>query len=305
MGQELTAWNGLPIEKMEESLAGQLADSSKELYLRDMKYFGKWITSQGLVFTELTYDDLVQYRKHLDGKYANSTAGRMLVVARKVMAEAYKRGLIKTNPATDVRGFTTDDSSPRRALSEDECRKMLKAIDRTEPKGKRDYALLALMIRTGIRRAEVVALTIGDVGTDQGYYIITIRHGKGDKRRIAKLQPDLHTAIQEYLLTREDATPADPLFVGITKSGKWKTTPLHMYGGLNYILRERARTIEIALTPHDLRATFATLALENNAPLHKVQYAMGHKDPRTTERYDKRGKNLKDNATDYIHLSDL
>ncbi len=54
------------------------------------------------------------------------------------------------------------------------------------------------------------------------------------------------------------------------------------------------------LSPHGLRASFITLALEGGAALHKVQYAAGHQDPRTTERYQKRKLNLDDNAVDYI-----
>ena len=54
--------------------------------------------------------------------------------------------------------------------------------------------------------------------------------------------------------------------------------------------------------PHGLRATFVTLALEGGAPLHLVQRAAGHADPRTTERYWRRKEGLDDNAVDYIRL---
>jgi len=292
------------LEAVRYQIAGQIAPSSQETYRRDVTRFGEWLATQGKQFAAITLDDLTAYRDWLTMHYAKSTAGRMLTVARLLVKEAYHRGLIPVNFAERLKGFTLDNESPRRALSEEECRKMLAAIDRTTKRGKRDYALLSLLIRTGIRRAEVVNLTISDIGTEGGYYILTIRHGKGDKRRIAKLQPDLYRALQAYLITREDVAPGDPLFVGIRKDGIWKNTPLHMYGGLNYILGECAQAIGVHLTPHDLRATFATLALEGKAPLVKVQYAMGHSDPRTTERYHRKKENLADNATDYIHITD-
>ena len=56
------------------------------------------------------------------------------------------------------------------------------------------------------------------------------------------------------------------------------------------------------LTPHGLRASFVTLALEGGAALHDVQYAAGHADPRTTERYQKRKLNLDRNAVDFVHF---
>src|SRR5690242_9015162 len=52
------------------------------------------------------------------------------------------------------------------------------------------------------------------------------------------------------------------------------------------------------LTPHDLQAKFITLALEGKAPLHLVQYAAGHKDPRKTEHYQRRKEQLDENAVD-------
>jgi integrase len=68
--------------------------------------------------------------------------------------------------------------------------------------------------------------------------------------------------------------------------------------------RRRQARLKLArpLTPHDLRATFITLALEGKAPQHLVQYAAGHKDPRTTAHYQRRKEQLDDNAVDYIHF---
>ena len=60
--------------------------------------------------------------------------------------------------------------------------------------------------------------------------------------------------------------------------------------------------LAMRLTPHVLRATFITLALEGGAALHQVQYAAGHARPETTERYHKRKLNLGDNAVDYVRL---
>jgi len=56
------------------------------------------------------------------------------------------------------------------------------------------------------------------------------------------------------------------------------------------------------ITPHSTRHTFITLALDGGAPLHKVQVAAGHADPRTTERYWRTKENLDDNAVDYVRL---
>jgi site-specific recombinase XerD len=71
------------------------------------------------------------------------------------------------------------------------------------------------------------------------------------------------------------------------------------------IVQQRAAEalpVEIAtgVRPHALRHAFAILALEAGASLRRTQYAMGHSDPRTTERYDRARENLADNAADYV-----
>ncbi len=137
---------------------------------------------------------------------------------------------------------------------------------------------------------------------EQGHHVAVIQHGKGDKRRLVKLPVDVFRSIEAYLLAagRQDAGLDDPLFTGCTK-GDHSTAQ-----GISDKLVERVvkqyAPVGIVLTPHGLRASFVTIALESGAKLHQVQYAAGHADPRTTERYQKRKVNLDDNAVDYIKL---
>jgi len=105
--------------------------------------------------------------------------------------------------------------------------------------------------------------------------------------------------------------PKAPVFVAVRKIGcgadgvlVTAEQPLTTRS-LARILQERAQGVLPAevvahLHPHGLRHAFATLALEAGASLRRVQYAMGHSDPRTTERYDRARENLADNAADYV-----
>ena len=74
-------------------------------------------------------------------------------------------------------------------------------------------------------------------------------------------------------------------------------------GGIARMVKARAKAVKIVeISPHGLRATFVTLAIEGGAALHQVQYAAGHSDPRTTERYQKRKLNLDNNAVDFVRF---
>jgi integrase/recombinase XerD len=159
------------------------------------------------------------------------------------------------------------------------------------------------MTRTGIRLAECAALTIGDLKQEQGHNIVVIRHGKGDKPRIAKIPVDVMREVKAYLRStgREEVGANEPLFIGFTKNGKPTGKPLKPRM-MEYIVEKYGKLIGVDLSPHALRASFVTLALEGGAKLEQVQYAAGHSDPRTTERYQKRKLNLDNNATDYVRL---
>ena len=196
------------------------------------------------------------------------------------------------------KGFSLDNESPHISLDKDQAKHLLAAIDTSASVGKRDYALISLLLRTGIRRAECVALNISDFTQEQGHTVATVRHGKGDKRRKVKIPVDVYRSLDSYLHSRTLSSLDEPLFTGI---GRWKGQRISEKF-IEHTVAEYGRKIGIELTPHDLRASFITLAIEGGATLLQAQYAAGHSDPRTTERYHIRKLNLDDNAVDYIKL---
>lgn len=293
-----------PMAATMQNVAGQLAPSSCKTYTIDAKHFAQWLASQGLSLSSLDRDDLVAYRAHLAGTYAQSTVSRMWAVTRRLLDEAVQRSLLTRNPVEGIRGFKGgDDESPHRALKREEAKALLDAIDRSNAIGKRDYALLMLLLRTGIRRAEVVALTLGDLVMEQGYHVAVIRHGKGHKRGLAKLPVEVRQTIDDYLEAagRACAAPEAPLFVSFRKGDHPQERPLHP-NQVERIVKQRAQAVGIAMSPHGMRASFITLAFEGGADLALVQDGARHKDPRTTRRYQKRRENLQKHAVDFVWL---
>ncbi len=293
-----------PMAATMQNIAGQLAPTSRKIYTVDAKHFAQWLAGQDLSLLALDRDDLVAYRAHLAETYAQSTAARMWAVARRLLDEAVQRGLLQKNPAEGIRGFKAgDDESPHRALKREEARALLDAIDCRTLIGKRDYALIMLLLRTGIRRAEAVALTIGDLGMEQGYHVAIIQHGKGNKRGLAKLPVEVRQVIDEYLRAagREHVAPEAPLFVSFRKGDHPQEKPLHP-NQVERIVKKRAHAVGIVMSPHGMRASFITLAFEGGADLALVQDGARHKDPRTTRRYQKRRENLHRNAVDFVWI---
>lgn len=293
-----------PLAATMHNVVGQLAPTSRKTYLIDAKHFAQWMAEQHLSLFSLDRDDLVNYRAHLAETYATSTASRMWAVARRLLDEAFQRNLLAKNPSEGIRGFKAgDDESPHRALKREEAKILLDAIDCRTTLGKRDYALIMLLLRTGIRRSEVVGLTIDDLGMEQGYHVAIIRHGKGNKRGFAKLPVEVRQVIDDYLVAagREHAAPEAPLFVSFRKGDHPQEKPLHP-NQVERIVKQHAQAIGIAMSPHGMRASFITLAFEGGADLALVQDGARHKDPRTTRRYQKRRNNLHKNAVDFVWI---
>lgn len=282
-------------------IAGQLAPSSRRIYLNDAKHFAQWMIERELQPATMTRSDMIAYRSYLaDSSYSKSTKQRMFSVACKLMNEQYISKRIVEKITEDVKGFRTDsDETTHTALNKSQVLDMLHAINTETNAGKRDYAIILFLAKTGLRRSELVALNRSDIQVVDGHHVAIVEHGKGDKRRIVKLRVDVWRCLKAYMdiiSLPDDA----PLFVAI-RFGDYVTSRRLTDKSIELIVKKYAPT-GVDLTPHGLRSTFATIALEQGAPLHQVQYAMGHKDPRTTERYQKRKLNLDNNAVDYLNF---
>lgn len=288
---------------LEKLVTKQLSPHTRRAYRQDAGHFVEWLTREGLKLSELTKNDIAQYRRYLSDSFAKATASRKLVVARKLLDEAVERNLLAFNPAQGVKGFSDERETNYNALDREGARLLLSKIDTTSLQGKRDYALVMLLLRTGLRRGECADLRLGDLEQEQGHQIAVIRHAKGDKRRKVKIPVDVMRLIDDYLeaTNRKGLGPEAPLFGQFHKGDRPYEAGIS--GQLiRRVVEHYAQQANLKLTPHGLRATFVTLALEGGARLHQVQYVVGHADPRTTERYQKRKLNLDDNGVDYIKL---
>jgi site-specific recombinase XerD len=292
LGLELESW-----------VAGHLSAHTRRAYFQDSRHFLTWLARHQLELSNLSQTDMAQYRRYLVETFAKPTASRKFTIARKLLDEAVQRGVIDHNPAYGLKGIKTDQETTHKVLSYKEAKALLLSIDTSTRQGKRDFALVMLLLRTGIRRSECADLRLGDLSQEQGHFLATIQHGKGDKRRQVKLPVDVMRAISEYLevLGRVDKDRNAPLFVQFRKGDHPQKEGISDQV-IERVVESYAAKLDLKLSPHGLRATFVTLALEAGAKLHQVQYAVGHADPRTTERYQKRKFNLDDNATDYLRF---
>lgn len=286
-----------------EFLAGQLSPRTARAYRTDVEEFF------GVPCDELTPEDLrmvtpaqvIAWRNARMASQSPATVARKLAALRTLFRYAEAVGAIDENPvrAEVVRAPRVSPESTTQGLTAEEARALLVAIAGDDLTALRDRAMIELLLRTGLRRAEVVGADRADLGDDGGHTVLTVT-GKGGQRESVKVPVPAARALAEYLAARTDASPA--LFVSHAGNGTGgrRLSAQSVYDRV----RHHAQAAKIAkkITPHSLRHTFVTLALDGGATVRQVQAAARHADPKTTLRYDRHRRNLDDHASDFIRF---
>jgi len=169
------------------------------------------------------------------------------------------------------------------------------------PAGARDAAIFAVEAKAGMRRGELVRLTMADWqdGGDGGG-VLVVRKGKGNKERKCFVRNGAYAALRDWLAVRGPGP--GPLFCAIHKSGEIQPAGLTTQA-LGDMLRKRTVQAGVAMcTWHDWRRSFASTLLDAGVDLVTVSRLMGHEQTTTTARYDLRGEEVQRKAVDVIHV---
>jgi len=161
-----------------------------------------------------------------------------------------------------------------------------------------DAALLAVLVGCGIRRAEAVALDLGDYDAEQGE--LRLRHTKGNRERSVPVVNGQQDALDAWIEQR--GPEAGPIFCPVNRGGAIQIR--RMTAQAIYLrLQRRAEAAGVrGFSPHDLRRTFVSALLENGADIAAVQRLAGHSNIHTTARYDRRDEKAKRKAVELVHI---
>ncbi len=232
-----------------------------------------------------------------DKNYCKSTVARKLATLRSFYKFLVKRGYLQSNPVAPIRTPKQDKRLPK-CLEVDQIEKLLANPDTTTLLGARDRAMLEVLYSTGMRVSELIALNVADV--DLGQNIVRVS-GKGKKQRVVPLGPSAAQTILHFLDLRR-ADPRSPAFdaeaLFINKHGKRLSTRSVRRKLDKYLLEAG---LDLSVSPHTLRHSFATHMLRRGADLRSVQEMLGHQSLSTTQIYTHlSGETVKD-AYDKSH----
>ena len=189
----------------------------------------------------------------------------------------------------DVEDVKTESYRDTRGPGEDGVRKLLDTVlERGDKKGFRDYALLRLLFDLGLRRKEAVGLDVEDLDFE-GDRIAILGKGRTQKEWMT-IPPKTKTALIGWLEIR--GYEPGPVFINLSR-GKLKRGERITLGSVSYEIRKLGARIGVKVTPHALRHSAITSALDkSNGNLRAVQRFSRHKDPRIISVYDDNRQDL-------------
>ncbi len=252
------------------------------LYLRR---FSEWLAKRNIGnLSDLSPKHVAEFATTLAGS-SNSMIRLTLCSLRVLLRYLYEHGLTKRDLSCIVPKYRVDKTSripsPYR---QDEVRRLLEAVDRGNPKGKRDYAMILLASALGMRAGDICALAFGNILWERN--VIELVQQKNNAKRTLPLLPHVGAAIIEYLKYGRPVMKSDFVFLRHT----CPTTPLSP-PTLHSIVRHYIQQAGIEVPkgkkrgPHALRHSLATALLEENVPLPTISEVLGHSSVKGTLVY--------------------
>ncbi|MDH5677973.1 MAG: tyrosine-type recombinase/integrase [Nitrospinota bacterium] len=281
-------------------------EKTRRAYKNDVTEFSRFI---GIGSPEemrlVTRAHVISWRKQLESRdLATSTIRRKLSAISSLFDYLCERNAVTHNPVNGVkRPMSNNNEGTTPALSDSQARKLLDAPPKNTLKGKRDRAILAILLYHGMRREELCNLKVKDLQSREGVSHFKI-HGKGGKIRFIPVNPVAQRLISAYMEAcghKEELK--GPLFRPVRNN---RTGELNRALNPNSVYRNILRkyghqsglNAEVnGLCVHSLRATAATNALSHDADIAKVQEWLGHANVSTTRLYDRRSTRPEDSPT--------
>lgn len=242
-----------------------------------------------------------------------ATIALKLSVVRSLYEYLRDEGFVTLNPAIarKVPPPALKEDLRGRCLSPKDVQKLLAGPDRTRPDGARDYALMLLMLKTSLRVSEACSLRVSGISWSHGRWLLSFKV-KGGRERKIPLPKEVKEAIDAYL-----------------KLDRNRRRNLHSDGSEAFIFQPTVnyRTLEFnksisptqawkiirrwgdytgvgKVSPHDLRRTAITRALDQGLSHRQVRMMTGHKSLEMVLRYDHHRESLELNAVNFLDYSE-
>ena len=249
-------------------------------------------------FRIVTRAHVLAWRKVLEGRaLSGATIRRKFAALSSLFEYLCEKNAVSFNPVMGAKRPQTESNLGKTSpLAAHHARALLDAPDPTTLKGRRDRAILAVLLYQGLRREELCQLKTRDIVDFCGTPHLKI-HGKGNKERHLQLHPESVGRLRAYLEAAGNSINLDaPLFRTARGTGASSLTPDGIYKCIKRYAKQAKVTFD-GFGAHCLRATAATNALEHGTDIVKLQEWLGHANIATTRLYDRGDHRPEDSST--------
>ena len=258
--------------------------TSRALYVRTLNGFFEWVRETGRAVAALTVADLIAYKEHLFNAGKSPLTVASYINSLRRFYEWTEANKVYPNIARGVHAPKRQQAFRKQPLTVAQVGNLLR-YEQAE-QSPRDYAIINLLVRTGLRTVEVIRANVGDIIYKSGQRVLLVQgKGRDDKDNFVILTDAAYMPIFEYLKTRPDADAAAPLFASESNNnaGGRLTTR-----AVSAIAKKGLQSVGLdshVFTAHSLRHTTAVNILRAGGSLEQVQFTLRHANPATTQIY--------------------
>lgn len=237
-----------------------------------------------LDFRRISADDIAEFIQRQAERITTKSAPTVVTALRSFLRYLLYRGAIDTDMARCVPTIATWSlSNVPKYLPADQIQRVVDACDRDTTAGKRDYAILLLLARLGLRACEVVALTLDDIDWETG--VITVR-GKGKREAQMPLPVEVGAAVADYIRQSRSACSTRRVFIREKAPLVGFANSIAICSLVDRALK-RAGIESTYRGSHLFRHSLATAMLKQGASLSEIGDLLRHRRPDTTAIYAK------------------
>ena len=256
---------------------------SRETYRKSLKQFMQFIDNNGI--TQPTRNDILAYKRYLLEQYKACTVSSYMTAVKGLFIYLESTHMYP-NIANGIKGAKHQKGFRKDALTIDQVKRILSGIDTGSIEGLRNYAMINLFVRTGLRTIEVHRANIEDIRQEGGEALLYIQgKGRDSKDSFVFLTDSTLYPIQKYLMARRTIDPKAPLFASHSDRNEGERITTRT---ISWIVKQAMRTVGIdseRLTAHSLRHTAVTFSLIAGATIQEAQAMARHSNVNTTLIY--------------------
>lgn len=261
-----------------------ISKNSKRLYVRTLRQFNNWLLNNCYNYSEISQPHILKYKEELFLKGLSSLTVASYITSLKSFYEWAEINNYCKNITRGVRAPKRKNEFKKQPLNTNQQKDLLTFLQSAHNIKK--YAIINLLLTTGIRTIELTRANVGDIVYKSGKRVLLVQ-GKGRevKDNFVILTDSAYKPIAEYLTTRGKVSNIEPLFISDSNNSKGERLTTRTISKIAKDVLKAIGINEKCFTAHSLRHTLAVNILKAGGGLDIAQGTLRHSNPATTQIY--------------------